>query len=138
MQCLVIASQPSRRQDLTNSAIESGWRTFQAADQAEAFGSLHRLQIQLAIVDLGSVGEPSHESLRSVVEHLATQGEVLTVVCGGMGNPTEEIWARQLGVWIYLPGVIDPHDMQPILGEARDIAERLVLGRGAALAGAGT
>jgi hypothetical protein len=76
--------------------------------------------------------------LRSVVEHLATQGEVLTVVCGGMGNPTEEIWARQLGVWIYLPGVIDPHDMQPILGEARDIAERLVLGRGAALAGAGT
>jgi hypothetical protein len=37
----------------------------------------------------------------------------------------EEIWARQLGAWMYLPGVNDHSDVAMLCGEARNAAEKL-------------
>lgn len=34
---------------------------------------------------------------------------MLLAVCGHEGDPQEETWARQLGVWLYLPGVSIDH-----------------------------
>ena len=52
--------------------------------------------------------------------------EILLVACGNDGNIQEEIWSRQLGVWLYLPAVIDVEGMTTMCGEARQIAERRV------------
>jgi hypothetical protein len=47
------------------------------------------------------------------------------VICGNEGRPQEEIWARQLGAWLYLPGVVESDDVAMLCGEARQIAEQL-------------
>ena len=36
----------------------------------------------------------------------------------------EEIWARQLGVWLYLPGVVDDSDLSSLFEEGRAVASR--------------
>ncbi len=36
-----------------------------------------------------------------------------------------EIWSRQLGVWMYLPGVDDESDIAMLCGEARNAVEKL-------------
>jgi hypothetical protein len=35
------------------------------------------------------------------------------------------VWVRQLGAWLYLPGVVDSNNFALLCGEARHIAERL-------------
>ena len=56
---------------------------------------------QLAFVDLEGVQGVGFQTL---VRQLADQRQVLLVVCGHEQDGTEEVWARQLGVWFYLPG----------------------------------
>lgn len=136
MQCLVVAADDKRRRELADSATSSGWRAFQSACLDDVLACTRRLKLQLAIIDLGLGQSTPPEWLRLVVENLAAHSDTLTVVCGGACQPEEEIWARQLGVWIYAPGVVEPLELQPILGEARDIAGRLIESRGSAMSGA--
>jgi hypothetical protein len=36
-----------------------------------------------------------------------------------------EVWSRQLGVWMYLPGVDSESDLALVYSEARGIVEKL-------------
>ena len=42
-------------------------------------------------------------------ETLAAMPGMLLAICGHEADPQEEIWARQLGVWLYLPGLSTQH-----------------------------
>ena len=78
--------------------------------------------MQLAIVDL----EAQPPGLfRPVVEQLTARSGLLLIVCGNEGHVEEEVWVRQLGAWLYLPGVPDVDSFTALCGEARHIAERL-------------
>jgi hypothetical protein len=45
------------------------------------------------------------------------------VICGSEDNVDEELWARQLGAWLYLPGVTDGDSLTSLCVEARRLRE---------------
>jgi hypothetical protein len=64
-------------------------------------------------------------ALKKLTEHVVTNQPTLLVVCGNEGNAVEEIWARQLGAWLYLPGVSQACNVQALCEEALPVAERI-------------
>ena len=43
---------------------------------------------------------------------------------GSGDSVDEELWARQLGAWVYLPGVSGGDALMSLFAEARRVAER--------------
>ncbi|HZZ72889.1 MAG TPA: hypothetical protein VFE24_11610 [Pirellulales bacterium] len=130
-QCLVVSVQTARREMLLRAAAEGGWQTLYAADAATARRQLARMFVQLAIVDLDHAPEEDAGEFRRVLEDLSEMTGLLLVVCGNEETPLEEIWARQLGVWLYLPGVTEADEVALLCGEARQITEQIQAAQGA-------
>jgi hypothetical protein len=121
-QCLIVSADPGRRAMLDRAAADGGWKTFLCADSASARTQIHRWLMQLAVVDLEA---QRAETFRPLVEELTACSGLLSIVCGNEGDVEEEIWVRQRGAWMYLPGVSDTSNISLLCGEARQIAERL-------------
>ena len=121
-QCLIVSADPERLEMFERSAAEGGWKTFLCADAPSALTYIQRSLVQLAVVDLDA-----HRlaSFRLVVEQLTASKGLLLIVCGNDGDVEEEVWVRQRGAWLYLPGVVDSSNFALLCGEARHIAERL-------------
>ena len=62
---------------------------------------------------------------RGLVEQLASRDGPLVAVCGNPNDTLGEVWSRQLGVWMYLPGVDNESDLALVGSEARSIVEKL-------------
>ncbi len=123
--CLIVSVSSDRREMLLRAAAEGGWQTLVAPNIDSARKQLARMMFQLAIVDLEHTPHGNAEEFREVLEDLAGMAEMLLVVCGNEGEPLEEIWARQLGVWLYLPGITSGEEVTLLCGEARQITEQL-------------
>jgi DNA-binding NtrC family response regulator len=119
--CLVVTADGARRQFMERAAGEQGWEVVACGDAESAVDYLRRRFAQLAIIDL-----PSDESgeLTDLLDRLPAFGDLLTIVCGHENDMEEEIWVRQTGAWLYLPGVDDATDMGLLCGEAKRIVER--------------
>jgi hypothetical protein len=48
-------------------------------------------------------------------------------VCGNPNDTLGEVWSRQLGVWMYLPGIDSESDVALVCSEARSIVEKLTV-----------
>jgi ActR/RegA family two-component response regulator len=107
-QCLVVSASQAHREILSRSANRGGWDTIVCADDQNALAAFRRTRFQLAIVDLSYFGS-TPTAFRELSQTLAAQSGLLLIVCGKESDPQEEIWARQLGVWLYLPGVTPDH-----------------------------
>jgi DNA-binding NtrC family response regulator len=121
-QCLIVSADPQRRQMLERAAADSGWKTHACADAPTALAHVNRWLVQLAVVDL-EAQQPA--AFRPLVEQLTARSGLLSIVCGNEGDANEEIWVRQRGAWMYLPGVADSSNVGLLCGEAKQIAERL-------------
>jgi DNA-binding NtrC family response regulator len=104
------------------AASDGGWKTSLSVDAIEALEHVSRNFVQLAIVDLegGSLG-----AFQTLIERLTASSGLLLIVCGNEGQVEEEVWARQSGAWLYLPGVVESTNFALLCGEARHIAQRL-------------
>ncbi|MBX3413059.1 MAG: hypothetical protein KF708_10260 [Pirellulales bacterium] len=115
-----------RCETLARAAASGGWRTIRCRTAESARGTTERLHCQLAILDVEAASSGCDaEELRILVEQLARENDLLLLVCGNERDPREEIWARQLGVWLYLPGVVAGPELTTLCSEALDVAERL-------------
>lgn len=123
--CLVVAADASRRENLGFAAREGGWEVTLCPDPVTAVARARHKLMHMAIVDLTGTSEGA-TGLRAMVEQLASTSRMLLLVCGNLDDHGEEVWARHLGVWMYLPGAIDGTDMVALCGAARHTAERLV------------
>jgi ActR/RegA family two-component response regulator len=121
-QCLIVSADPLRRHMLERAAADSGWKTQVCADAPAALAHVNRWLVQLAVVDLEA---QRPEDFRPLVEQLTARGGLLSIVCGNEGDANEEIWVRQRGAWMYLPGVADSSNVGLLCSEAKQIAERL-------------
>jgi len=59
-----------------------------------------------------------------ITEEFASRNGTVVVVCGSGESVDEELWARQLGAWVYLPGVSGSDAFMSLFGEARRIFDR--------------
>ena len=122
-ECLLASGDEPRREMLLKSVNAAGWETVVCTDPAGAWSALRREMFQMAVVDLQ--GEQPVVDFRELCEQLASQRNLLLMVCGNEANATEEIWARQLGAWLYLPGVSAGSDLETLCIEGRNIAQRI-------------
>lgn len=128
LQCLVVAAEPVRGALLTSAARDAGWDTTFSDDDASARRHAERTLFRLAIVDLQhakSNGDTKAETFQPLVEHLSRSGNLLLAVCGREGDAGLEIWARQLGAWLFLPGLPDATSLVEICTEAIHLARHI-------------
>jgi hypothetical protein len=119
--CLVVSASPQRSQILVRAAHEEHWATIVCRGAEEAARQAVRNRIQLALVDMQAVPLGEERVFRTLVEQLAHRD----AVCGNPNDNLGEVWSRQLGVWMYLPGVDSESDLALVCSEARSIVEKL-------------
>ena len=133
--CLVVSSDPLRQMMFGRTAERTGWRPLVCADAAAALKHLASVVVGAALVDIATPAEQGAMTMRTLVERLAANKGVLTVVCGRTNDRVAEIWARELGVWAHLPGVAPESDLDSLLRAARQVVQRMQQLRGATGAG---
>jgi hypothetical protein len=126
-QCMVVSRSKERGKFFQDAAVAQGWETITVSDVDTAAQKAVKNRIGLAVVDLEGVDSSSQVPYRELVQEMIdnADGIPLLVVCGPEDDPTGEIWSRQLGVWMYLPGVDDQSDVAMLCGEARNVVEKL-------------
>jgi len=124
-QCLVAAANQTMREMMARSANEAGWDAVVCADASDAQAKIQRERVQMALVDLQDLNLNETATFRELVEQLASSPDVLLVLFGNQGDALEEIWARQLGTWLYLPGVDVDRDLMSLCADALPVAEKL-------------
>jgi hypothetical protein len=127
LHCLIISEAAERREFFEAAAQGAGWQVTACADAAAAKHMANRFRHALVIVDLDGVEPSNANGMRALAERLSTDAGRLLMVCGSDGNPLEEIWARQLGVWLYLAGVDLTCDVESLCSEARHMADQWAL-----------
>jgi hypothetical protein len=123
--CLVVSAEAERREFFEAAAECAGWQVTALAGASSASHAANRFRHSLVIVDLDGVEPGNVSAIRALVEQLSADAQRLLIVCGTEGNPLEEIWARQLGAWLYLAGVDLTCDVESLCSEARQVAEKL-------------
>jgi hypothetical protein len=124
-QCLVASAHPLRRERLADAARDGGWKAIVCADADTAWAESRRYFVQLALVDLFDADGRETQGCRWLVQQLAADAGMLVAVCGNAHDVGHEIWARQLGAWVFLPGIDARCDLAMLCSEARQIARQL-------------
>lgn len=125
LHCLIVSENAERRAFLAESARAAGWETTVCADASAAGVAANRHRQSLAIVDLADCEPCTAGELHTLTEHLGAGVSPLVMICGAEGNSLEEIWARQLGVWLYLSGVDPTCDVTGLCHEAKLVTQKL-------------
>jgi len=123
--CLVVSMSRQRSLWLVRAAEQEHWATVVCRSADEAARQAARNRIHLALVDLQAVPAKQEAAFRALVEQLAARDGPLLAVCGKTNDAMGEVWSRQLGVWMYLPGVDSESDVALVCYEARSIVEKL-------------
>lgn len=121
--CLVFGPQPDRRQFFVQAARSAGWAAVECDHHRLDAGPQLLGSQRLIVFDLETEDGATLTAIQGTAERAARQKGVLIVLCGNDGNVAEEIWARQLGVWLYLPGAVDDVDLADVFEEAARLSE---------------
>jgi hypothetical protein len=111
---------------LREAAAAQDWDPIVCDSAEEALRQVARHRLQMVMVDLEVTGRRTPDSFKDMTERLAGESERLLILCGNEGDAAEEIWARQLAAWMYLPGVDDQSDVAMVCGEAKNVAQKLM------------
>lgn len=124
LKCLVVSGDRGLRQRLDAVTDLSGWSACDAPEGAADLSAVIDGDYQLVVVDVARpLGERVNDSVE-IAEEFAGRPGTLLVVCGSDENVDEELWARQIGAWVYLPGVTGGDALVSLFAEARQAVER--------------
>lgn len=124
LECLIVSPRARQREMLSRAATASGWASVVCSDADTARHLAQRIIVKLAFIDLEEGSLDTLASLQELASDLSRMGCPLLVVCGAEGDTQQEIWARQLGAWLYLPGMAAVEAMTQLCDEARGVVER--------------
>ena len=117
--CLVTSSSEQRLELFRLAAEAESWRVISCHGVTEFMRKLFRERVPLTIVDLPLPAAQNYSDLRGAAERVREAGDSLLMVSGMTDDPSEEIWARQLGAWVYLPMPDDSQGLEWVFCEAR-------------------
>lgn len=109
LRCAVVSWHAERCEHIRRAAECEAWVALVCEDEREAMQCAFRENLPLAIVDLPLAEASRYPDFRELARRLCEvgksdgTGDMLLVVCTSAESVQEEIWARQLGVWSYLP-----------------------------------
>jgi hypothetical protein len=125
--CLVVSASSPRTRLWVRAAQQEHWATIICRTAEEAARQVARNRVHLALIDLQFVPAAQEAAYRALVEQLAARDGPLVAVCGNPNDTLGEVWSRQLGVWMYLPGIDSESDVALVCSEARSIVEKLTV-----------
>ena len=124
LKCLVVSGDDRLRHRLDTMADLSGWSACDAPSDSGELRSAVDADFHLVIVDVANpLGDRVSDTVE-IAEEFAGRPNTLVVVCGSGERVDEELWARQLGAWVYLPGVSGGDALMSLVAEARRVVER--------------
>ena len=124
IKCLVVSGDGNFRSRLEAVADLSGCAACAVPADATELSSAVEGDYDLVIVDIARpLGDRVSDTVE-IAEEFAARACNLLVVCGSEDSVEEELWARQLGAWVYLPGVSSGDSLVSLFAEARRVAER--------------
>jgi DNA-binding NtrC family response regulator len=124
LKCLVVSGDVELRHRLDTMADLAGWSACEAPADAAELRSLVDGDYHLVITDIARpLGERVTDTVE-IAEEFASRPNTLVVVCGSGESVDEELWARQLGAWVYLPGVSGGDALMSLFAEAQRVVER--------------
>ena len=124
MKCLVLSGNRGLRNRLDAVTELSGWSSCDAPEDASDLQAVVDGDYQLVIADIARpLGDRVNDTVE-IAEEFASRPGTLLVVCGSENNVDEELWARQMGAWVYLPGVTGGDALVSLFADARRLAER--------------
>lgn len=122
--CLVVSGDEGLRSRFEAVAELSGWSACDGPIDVADVDAAVDGDYQLVIVDIASpLGQRVNDSIE-VAEEFAGRPGSLLVICGSEDSAEEELWARQLGAWAYLPGVASGDTLVSLCTDARRLSER--------------
>lgn len=119
LRCLVLTWSEGRAELLRSAARNESWQATVNVDVREFLRNMYLLRVPLTFVDLPESKSFGYSVLREAAQRTTELGNSLVVICGLAGNPAEEVWARQLGAWAYLPGDNGLTGLELVFGDAR-------------------
>ncbi|MFM7108220.1 MAG: hypothetical protein ACKOZU_06415 [Planctomycetaceae bacterium] len=124
LKCLVLSGDRGLRGRLDAVTELSGWSACDAPEDAADLQAAIDGDYQLVIADVARpIGDRVNDTVE-IVEEFAARPGTLVVVCGSEDSVDEELWARQIGAWVYLPGVSGGDALVSLLTDARRLVER--------------
>jgi DNA-binding NtrC family response regulator len=124
LKCLVVSGDADFRHRLDTMADLAGWSACETPADTAELRSLVDGDFHLVIADIARpMGERVNDTVE-IVEEFASRPNTLVVVCGSGESVDEELWARQLGAWVYLPGVSGGDALMSLFAEAQRVVER--------------
>jgi len=124
LRCLIVSWSDQRAELLSAAAENTSWQTVVAKDIGQFLSHVFQLNVPLTIVDLPVSDDEGYEQIREAASRICDINDSLLVVCGATENSSEELWARQLGVWTYLPEAADLPGLELVFAEARKAIAR--------------
>lgn len=121
--CLVLSADGQRRRRLLDLTDAAGWRPIECDSVSEAVRQADRWKTHLAVLDLLGLAEPHRETFRKFAERLSQRPDPLLMICDDEAS-ADELWARQLGAWLYLPEPELGEDLMRLCVEALRAAEK--------------
>lgn len=119
LRCRVLTWSDQRTELLRTAAEQESWQPTLNVDVRQFLRHLFQHRAPLTFVDLPSQVAQEYRLYQTAVERAAEMKE-LVAVCGAEQTPEEEVWARQLGVWVYLPGDNGLVGLRHLFGNARE------------------
>jgi len=124
LKCLIASGDASLRGRLSTMSELGGFIGCETPADATELRDSASGDYQLVIVDIARpVGDRVNDTVE-LAEEFAGRPGTLLVVCGSDDSVDEELWARQLGAWVYLPGVSNGDALMSLFAEARRISDR--------------
>lgn len=121
LQCLISSASKTRRNLISQAASDAGWDAMVCPAPDVALAEFRRNRFFFAMVDLDHRGS-TPKGARELVQTLAQDAsQILVGVCGHEADPAEEIWVRQLGIWLYLPGLTTSTEVSMLCEQAMQI-----------------
>jgi hypothetical protein len=125
LRCLIVSGDNGFRHRLHSATELAGWDECDTPASADDLRSAIDGDYQLVLVDVANpLGDRVSDTVELAEEFAARAGS-LVVVCGPEDGPDEELWARQLGAWVYLPGAIAGDGLMSLFTEAARLGGRL-------------
>jgi DNA-binding response OmpR family regulator len=124
LSCLVVSGNEGLRGRLNTMSELGGFTGCETPADATDLRSVVDADYQLVIVDIAHpLGDRVNDTVE-LAEEFASRPGTLLVVCGSDDSVDEELWARQLGAWVYLPGVSNGDSLMSLFAEARRVVDR--------------
>lgn len=124
LRCLVVSWSECRISLLRAAAEAEAWEAIACSNPRQFLRNVFQESVPLTLIDLPPASSKVYSEFRVAAVRAKDRGESLLVVSVAEGCATDELWARELGVWSYLPELTGQEGWELVFSDARQAIAR--------------